>query len=71
MKHTPQEKKQWLSPQLVLISTREIENKSHNTYHEKTFIKSTHSSPAPGFNILHFTKNPTGIVAPFTEMFFS
>jgi len=71
MKHTPEEKKQWASPELTIIATSQIENKSLHTYHEKTFINSTHSVPGPGFNLLHFTKNPTGIVVPFTELAFS
>jgi len=71
MEHIPKEKKQWVSPQLLLIATSSIENKNLVSYHEKTFINSTHNSPSPGFNRLHFTKNPTGIVGTITKMAFS
>jgi hypothetical protein len=62
MEYTQKQKKQWSSPEVILISDHEIEAKVSNAYNEKTLISSGPFTSSPGFNELRFIKNPAGIV---------
>ncbi|OCX52295.1 hypothetical protein BEL04_12525 [Mucilaginibacter sp. PPCGB 2223] len=66
MQNTPREKKQWAIPELFIIASTEIENKSQAKYNEKTFISSQlFHTPSGTFNQLFFKNAPGGGVVGF------
>ena len=70
MEYAQNKKKQWLSPEVIVISDYAIESKVSHAYNEKTLISSAPFTASPGFNELRFIKNPAGIVTPLNASAF-